>query len=1031
MVMKKISFSTILLIIWCQSQLLAQNHADMNSQVNYPSSPTAASLGRYGEYPVNLQNGLVSIDIPFTAVQGRKINFPISISYHASGIKVDQEASWVGLGWSLNASGVITRKIVGGPDDYGAQGFIQNAATIKEPGEYDLSVDSDWFLVKDAHTGKMDLQPDIYNFNMPGGYAGSFSYASDGKFYAETLDNLKISYDKSIQLFEITTDDGTLYRFGLDLENNPATEETTIIPTRADFNGSPGAISSWYLTEIISPAKEDTVFFTYTSHNYSDLVVSGQSVTIAHDDPHTPGIPTLRNSTSVVQIPDARKLATIRFSRGKLVFNTLDDRQDRPNIRLSSIDVFEKLGGQYEKIQTIELLNNDYYDRFTATKVYFGAYTPSNEKSLKLNGVTIRGIQSGGEKKYQFAYNDIQLPARETTPQDYWGYFNGKTLNQNLVPKTERLFGIRDYVFGDADRSPSAEHMKAGMLERITYPTGGTTVFDYEPHYYLSETEETSQDQEDFEVANVTAIGKIVNPDPTVVIETKLVDEAIIISNRPGSAVLNYEFTQVNELGSELPYPKIELFETDAPSNVLFTKIYHGTSEPLTGQVDVDLIAGRSYTFRATICDCTTQASIIGAALASASLIYPVTVTVTEPALIEPHMVGGLRIKSIKNFTDQTSLTPAWIKSYTYGAQPYGSEGVGTGYLISPNIDTYTSTRYRYRPLVPDDVIEDIINNACYEDWKDLVGTEVAGFTASANSFVDFGYNGGSPVEYDLVTEYNGTPIDNEGKTVYHYERTVEEVGFFGNIWLQYDFLMYPKYQSGILRKKITYERQGDVYNPRVAVTYNYSTIKETKIRAQKVYRRPGHDLGFYDTNGICARDGILEPFNYWYSLGKRVLVSEVTQTYGDNGNVLAQARYLTYEPDYLQVSEERIKGSDLSNYTTKYKYPYNRAEISGLAQANMLALEAMENSGRVGQIVEQKRFKESQLLETSRTDFLSDGPNAIRASQVLTGYGSNPLEEIVTFEAYNGYGNLVQYKDRSGLSTAVIWGCRPVVTTD
>src|SRR5882724_12246390 len=81
-----------------------------------PASPNAASLGKYGEVPVSLSTGVPNINIPLYEVKTGNISLPISIDYHAGGIKVEERASWVGLGWSLNAGGVITRVCRGTPD---------------------------------------------------------------------------------------------------------------------------------------------------------------------------------------------------------------------------------------------------------------------------------------------------------------------------------------------------------------------------------------------------------------------------------------------------------------------------------------------------------------------------------------------------------------------------------------------------------------------------------------------------------------------------------------------------------------------------------------------------------------------------------------------------------------------------------------------------------------------------------------------------------------------------------------------------
>jgi hypothetical protein len=64
---------------------------------------------------VNLATGEFNYNLPLIEVPGPEGGYPLSLSYHA-GIRLDQEASWVGLGFTLNP-GAINRTINGYADD--------------------------------------------------------------------------------------------------------------------------------------------------------------------------------------------------------------------------------------------------------------------------------------------------------------------------------------------------------------------------------------------------------------------------------------------------------------------------------------------------------------------------------------------------------------------------------------------------------------------------------------------------------------------------------------------------------------------------------------------------------------------------------------------------------------------------------------------------------------------------------------------------------------------------------------------------
>ena len=86
---------------------------------NGPKAPEAASFEPIDATDmVNLMTGDFNYVLPLLNVPSPEGGYPLALAYHA-GIAMDQEASWVGLGWNLNP-GAINRSINGYADDYNA-----------------------------------------------------------------------------------------------------------------------------------------------------------------------------------------------------------------------------------------------------------------------------------------------------------------------------------------------------------------------------------------------------------------------------------------------------------------------------------------------------------------------------------------------------------------------------------------------------------------------------------------------------------------------------------------------------------------------------------------------------------------------------------------------------------------------------------------------------------------------------------------------------------------------------------------------
>src|SRR5687767_9572876 len=78
-----------------------------------PTTPEVQSFEPIGTTQlVDPFTGDFNYNIPLLDVGG----YPVNLHYHA-GIGMDQEASWVGLGWNINP-GVINRDVQGIPDDF-------------------------------------------------------------------------------------------------------------------------------------------------------------------------------------------------------------------------------------------------------------------------------------------------------------------------------------------------------------------------------------------------------------------------------------------------------------------------------------------------------------------------------------------------------------------------------------------------------------------------------------------------------------------------------------------------------------------------------------------------------------------------------------------------------------------------------------------------------------------------------------------------------------------------------------------------
>lgn len=111
---------------------------------------------------VDLFTGDFSYNIPLLDVGG----YPVNIHY-TGGISMDQEASWVGLGWNINP-GTISRSMRGIPDDFNGQDTISRIQHVKPNQTAGVTVGGDVEIVGLPVPAKLGVSMGIFNNNYNG-----------------------------------------------------------------------------------------------------------------------------------------------------------------------------------------------------------------------------------------------------------------------------------------------------------------------------------------------------------------------------------------------------------------------------------------------------------------------------------------------------------------------------------------------------------------------------------------------------------------------------------------------------------------------------------------------------------------------------------------------------------------------------------------------------------------------------------------------------------------------------------------------
>lgn len=450
-----------------------------------PVSPDAASLGQYVQSPMSFYNGVPQIDIPLYTINYKNIAVPISISYNASGIKVQDIASSIGTGWSLNAGGSISRIVRGKPDEI-TDGYISGQKNVQKIYNDQISGEPRRLLINRITIGEVDAEPDIFIVSLPG-FSCKFFFDEDANIYTIPRSKVQIIPGTvgglGFRNWTIITTDGTKYELGAvdGAELSGGLERVRNINScQLIFEET---YNNWYLTKI-TPVAGELITFEYESYTVSNSGSATQTnyklLATINAPGSSGGICTnYERECNLTTTLFSKKIKNIYFNNGSITFTQGDLREDFGGDKLiPQIIVFNKQG------------------RIIRKWIFYQSYRSSNPavagsigKRLFLDSLRLFDSQICDDagclpnpQLYKFQYNSELLPARNSFSQDYWGYYNGPSSQNTLAPK---MVINNEYTNGNifldgANRLPNGQFTKSGVLEQITYPTGGYLQLEYE-----------------------------------------------------------------------------------------------------------------------------------------------------------------------------------------------------------------------------------------------------------------------------------------------------------------------------------------------------------------------------------------------------------------------------------------------------------------------------------------------------------------------------------------------------------------------
>lgn len=969
-----------------------------------PSTPEATSFQKYGNIPVGEFTGTANIEIPIYNLELKDITLPISMSYHTGGIKVDEISSNVGLGWVLNTGGNIIRNIRG-KDDFGGSGYISNLSTITNelynrymarsfqeylgPEGSPSDTFGDHEYGQGIAEGVFDGEPDMY----------SYSYLENsGEFVYNQLGEIKSIPHKSIKIeriqgykFLITDEFGNKFYF---TENETSyltiNSQTDNCNLTNYFTPEASYTTMLYLSKIVT-AKNETVNFNYQNINYEYSLFNSQSDYIADKIYAINSISKAPSKCIFTNNIIGKRITSITYEKTVISFSYSNNQR----LDLSGTNALSKISLHYDS----NLINE-----WILSQSYFESDSGNGEEKFRLK---LNSLKEQGKAPYIFEYDDqYKLPMRSSYARDHWGYYNGMDNNQTLLPNTR----YRNRILNGANREPSFDHTKTNILNKVIYPTGGYTQFEYESNEYLFQGQEKTY--QDFDI-ELTVNGGVVSKTESFSIPQPggaFADVELIFNSPPGGITPgDIIVASVYSIGSNT---FSRSFEQPVSNGASFDDYPNANEFYLpAGNYEVKLLTtvnGFNGSFKLHWTEETSQ------------------------QITSNKIGGGLRIK---NIVDKSEIGESNYRHFLYIDPSQSNEPSGFNNFNTNYISNFSEFRYPF-------------GDARYYDLESRY------FSISSNNTSLIGLVQGNYVGYKYVTTLFGDQNGFLGKRINTYSNDLD-LGRNTTIWsfvppTSYDWL------RGRLLNSLEFKKTGSSYQKVLETAYTYKINHDKYDKAsslpnesivpgiQSIIYKPALYTG--SSNEILLRREVLI-MNSYHTVSGWYYIEEQRQKQYDNEDetkyIETVNKYYYDNPAHSQLTRKSKFDSNGEEIENIFYYPDDVIDVSSLGVPNITVDEKTSidrlKKGDIHRIAEPvqvetavKSSNGTVLSKTSqRTNYKDWGSNQVLPEFLQTLKGnyssSNEFEERLQYHKYDDKGNPLEVSKTDGTHIVYIWGYQQI----